>query len=221
VLPARDSYLGLMVEEITMQPLHEPYRIFTSRSPWRLELRMSNAEARLSGIAADAGLIDEARRTVLGDRQRRLDEVAVLLASRLIEPAAAADLTGGPVQGRISLEQALKRPEVRLETLSGLAPEIGSLDSLARIELEARIKYAGYAVRQERELELLERFQGMALSPAFLERLPAAVSTEARLRIAAVNPATLGELSRIPGVRAADVAAILAALKASSDRPEK
>jgi len=221
ILSARDSYLGLLVEEITMQPLHEPYRIFTSRSPWRLELRMSNAEARLSRIAADAGLIDETRRTVLGERQHRLDEAAALLAGRQIEPAVAVALTGGPVQGRVSLEQVLKRPEVRLEAMRELVPEIGTLDPLARIELEARIKYAGYAAQQERELELLERFRELALAREFLEKLPTAVSTEARQRIAAVRPATLGELSRIPGVRAADVAAVLAALKASSGRPEK
>ncbi|HOT30251.1 MAG TPA: tRNA uridine-5-carboxymethylaminomethyl(34) synthesis enzyme MnmG [Candidatus Ozemobacteraceae bacterium] len=216
VLSARDSYLGLMVEEITTQPLGEPYRIFTSRSPWRLQLRMSNAEARLADTAFAAGLISEERRKALLERQRWQDAVGELLAGRTVDEAEAQEIpcgSGGPVRGRTSLEQLLKRPEVRLEALAGFVPELAELDRLSLIELEARVKYAGYAIQQERELELLEKFRELRLPESLLQELPAAVSTEARLKIAAVRPGTLGELSRIPGVRAADVAAVLAALK--------
>jgi len=216
VLSSRDSYLGLMVEEITMQPLGEPYRIFTSRSPWRLQLRMSNAESRLAETAWKAGLITEERWSALQERQKKQDETAGFLAERSVDAAGAEELLGdaaGAIHGKISLEQLLKRPEVRLESLIPLVPEIAGLDRLSRIELEARVKYAGYAIQQERELELLEQFRGLPVPEPFLCALPAAVSTEARLKIAAVRPATLGELSRIPGVRAADVAAILVALK--------
>ncbi len=216
VLSSRDSYLGLMVEEITMQPLSEPYRIFTSRSPWRLQLRMSNAEARLSETARKAGLVSEERWNALQARQKKQDEAADCLSKQTVDAAGAAELLGdaeGAIHGRISLEQLLKRPEVRLESLIPLVPGIAGLDRLSRIELEARVKYAGYAVHQERELELLEKFRELPVPESFLSALPTAVSTEARIKIAAVRPATLGELSRIPGVRAADVAAILVALK--------
>jgi len=216
VLSARDSYLGLMIEEITTRPLGEPYRIFTSRSPWRLQLRMSNAEARLTEAAFAAGLISEERRSAMLERQHRQNAVGELLSGRNVDEAEARMIpggVGGPIQGKISLEHLLKRPEVRLGALTELVPELMELDRLSRIELEARVKYAGYAVQQERELELLEKFRELRLPETLLRSLPAAVSTEARLRIAAVGPKTLGDLSRIPGVRAADVAAVLAALK--------
>lgn len=216
VLSARDSYLGLMIEEITTLPLGEPYRIFTSRSPWRLQLRMSNAEMRLAEIAFGAGLISEKRRSALLERQHRQDAAEELLSGRNVDEADIMEIpggSGGPIQGKISLGHLLKRPEIRLEALAKLIPGLMELDRLSRIELEARVKYAGYAVQQERELELLEKFRELRLPESILKSLPAAVSTEARLKIAAVRPGTLGDLSRIPGVRAADVAAVLAALK--------
>lgn len=220
VLSSQDSYLGLMIEEITTRPLGEPYRIFTSRSPWRLQLRMSNAESRLAETACRAGLISGDRRNALQIRQQRQDAVAELLSRRTVDSAEVAMILGesaGTIHGKISLEQLLKRPEIRLGALNALIPEISELDRLSRIELEAQVKYAGYAVQQERELELLEKFRDLQVPEALLLALPGAVSTEARLKIAAVRPGTLGELSRIPGVRAADVAAVLAALKRGTE----
>lgn len=224
VLSSRDSYLGLMIEEITTRPLTEPYRIFTSRSPWRLQLRMSNAEARLAETAYGAGLISEDRKNTLRDRQQRQEAAAEMLARRTVDEAEASMIPGesaGPVHGKTSLEQLLKRPEVRLGALTGLIPEIAELDLLSRIELEAQVKYAGYTVQQEREQDILEKFRELQVPDSLIQALPAAVSTEARHKIAAVRPGTLGELSRIPGVRAADVAAVLAALKRSSEFPTR
>ncbi|MFZ2958530.1 MAG: tRNA uridine-5-carboxymethylaminomethyl(34) synthesis enzyme MnmG [Candidatus Ozemobacteraceae bacterium] len=214
ILAARISYIGLMIEELTTLGPTEPYRIFTSRSPWRLHLRMSNAEDRLSSIGADFGLLSpdraaavEARRIIIDKALLHLEETRFSsdeLAVRL--PAAAALALFGTLTGSISAAKLLKRPEIRLCDLSPLVGEFPALDPLATCELEARIKYEGYLTQQERDMERLSKGLDLAVPLDLLDTPPPGLSTEARQKILTHRPTTMGMLSRIPGLRATDVA---------------
>lgn len=217
VLDASRSYLGLMVEEITTLGISEPYRVFTSRSPFRLNLRMTNAEERLAEIAFANRVLPDAkiaalrlRAATLANVQQKLEEFRInpgdlpVILPEFAAPAPASAVTAA---------QLLRRPEAQLASFSNLFSEIAGLDRLAVLEIEARIKYAGYFEQQDREFSLRESMQAEPLDAAFFADIPIAVSKEARLKIIAVRPATLGALARIPGVRASDLAVILMSIR--------
>lgn len=217
VLDADQSYLGLMVEEITTLGIREPYRVFTSRSPFRLNLRMTNAEERLSqkafacgSLAAEKMNVIDARHGLLADIQRRFEEIR-LTPAQLREqlPDFAEPLPASSV----SLAQLLRRPDASPVEFSRYIPDIAGLDHLGLLEIEARIKYSGYIEQQEREFSLRESMQAEELDDEFFAAIPAAVSREAKMKILAVRPATVGVLARIPGVRASDLAVILMNLR--------
>ncbi|MDD3146328.1 MAG: hypothetical protein PHD82_03415, partial [Candidatus Riflebacteria bacterium] len=113
----------------------------------------------------------------------------------------------------VSPAQLLKRPDAGLHDFVRLYPEIGDLDRIAVLEIEARIKYAGYIDQQHKEFALRESLQAEPLDADFFANIPVAVSKEARMKILAVKPSTVGLLARIPGVRASDLAVILMTIK--------
>jgi len=220
VLSAQNSFIGQMLEEITTQGITEPYRIFTSRSPFRLHLRMSNAEERLSEIGRKYALIDEDRFKVLQTRHQTMKIIEKSLTDSTVEEKAfdaSTPVHNSKSGGKISPARILKRPQSRIEDFFKLIPELAKIDRLARIEIEAKIKYEGYFIQQEKEFELREKLRDLPITQEFLDNLPTALSTEARQKITAVKPHSLGHLAKIPGVRATDVALILMHLRRNRD----
>jgi tRNA uridine 5-carboxymethylaminomethyl modification enzyme len=225
ILPPDTSYTGLMIEEITRQGVTEPYRIFTSRSLHRLHLRMSNAEERLLPLGTAAGLVSPDRARLLEQRQCRIDE----MIRRFEETSLSAALLQETFRNRPELHfaggapaaQVLKRPEIRMHELLGLVSADPSAlpDSLAAMEVEARIKYAGYLEQQTRDRSSLAHFQDTPIPEALLSDLPAGLSFESRRRIEAVRPARFRDLAAIPGIRGADLLVILAQLRRMETAP--
>ena len=217
ILPSDRSFIGLMIEEITTRSLIEPYRVFTSRSPFRLHLRMSNAEERLSGLGHSSGLISEERFERLEARTEAIVSSERILENTAFDASFAASripaLAGSLPPGKVRLSQLLKRPEVGLSDLQQFleAPVCG--DCLALLELEARVKYSGYLVQERKEMILRREMSDLPISAGILSELPGGLSTEARLKVQAVRPGTIGDLSRIPGVRASDVALVVMAVR--------
>lgn len=217
LLSPQNSYIGLMVSDITTQQISEPYRVFTSRSPFRLQLRMSNAEERLSKIGFKHGIINEERYEQICRRLNNYNAKIDLLESTSLTTEVALgrfpELAVAAGAARISLAQMLKRPKVRLSQLKEFLPELGELDAIGSIEVEARIKYAGYLVQQQKEFDLRESMREVHLEDDFFDELPKVISKEARAKILAARPSTLGELSVLPGVRASDFVVILMKVK--------
>lgn len=210
ILDADSSYLGLMVQEITTTGLKEPYRVFTSRSPFRLNLRMSNAEDRLSEIAYSFGVMPENKINVIRDRASKMESIQKRLYDYTLTPtrlkALYPELAEPMPASSVTLAQLLKRAEVDINKFVELIPEISSLDKMAATEVEARIKYEGYLNQQQKEFELRESMEKIVLDDSFFEELPTALTYEAKMKILAVRPRTIGDLAHIPGVRASDVA---------------
>ena len=164
-LDANTSYLGLMVQEITTLGITEPYRVFTSRSPFRLNLRMSNAEERLAEIGFRRGILPAGRYSKIEARQKLLAELEQKLQLYTSTAAGYRENLPSwnlPVQaGNVSAAQLLRHSEADLAMFSPLFPEIAELDRLAVLEVEAKIKYAGYFAQQHKEFELIESMRAI------------------------------------------------------------
>lgn len=217
MLDAENSYTGLLIQDITTLGIKEPYRVFTSRSPFRLNLRMSNAEARLSEIGFERGVVSQQRIEILRKREEKISCIDDKLEKITLTPPKLKeeypDLAEPLPASSVSLAQLLKRPEVELRNFEEKVPEIKELDKLAVLEAEARVKYSGYLVQQQKEFELREAMKTLELPEDFFDNIPVALSKEATMKILAVRPHNIDELAHIPGVRASDVALIIMMLK--------
>lgn len=225
VLSPHTSYLGLMIQEITTTGISEPYRVFTSRSPFRLQLRMSNAEERLSEIAFQYKVLDSQKYQLISERLEKIKSIESEFEHLSLSPdqikKLIPELEDSAVRSRATYAQLLKRPVVSLKHFSGLLPDIEKLDLLGKIELEARIKYSGYLIQQQKEFELRQNMADMSIPDSFFENLPEAVSKEAKMKILAVRPTCLRDLEKLPGVRASDMVVIVMNLRKQQFRQRK
>jgi tRNA uridine 5-carboxymethylaminomethyl modification enzyme len=209
-----ESYIGTMIDDLVTKDLKEPYRVLTSRSEYRLVLRGDNADRRLTPLGRSLGLIDdrrwdlfEAKLAAIEAEKQRLQSVRL----RTGDGAAAAieAETGAPIKGSITLADLLRRPGFHAIDLQrhGLSPT--SLPDEVRDGAEIDIKYSGYLARQEQQIARARRQEGRVLSPNLAYHRITNLSSEAREKLAALKPLTLGQAGRVPGVSPADVTALL------------
>ena len=213
-VPREGSYIGTLIDDLITKDLREPYRVLTSRSEYRLVLRGDNADRRLTPLGRELGLIDarrwqlfEAKQAAIAAETRRLETVRL----KASDPAAAAveAETGAAIKGSITLADLLRRPGFHGTDLlrHGLAP--ADLPIPVREGAEIDIKYSGYLARQQQQIEQVRRAAGHPLPPRLDYAAIATLSAEAREKLSAVRPATLGQAGRVPGVSPADVSALL------------
>jgi tRNA uridine 5-carboxymethylaminomethyl modification enzyme len=212
--PREGSYIGTLIDDLITKDLREPYRVLTSRSEYRLVLRGDNADRRLTPLGRELGLIDarrwqlfEAKQAAIAAETQRLETVRL----KVSDPAAAAveAETGAPIKGSITLADLLRRPGFHSTDLQrhGLAP--ADLPIPVREGAEIDIKYSGYLARQQQQIEQVRRAAGRTLPPRLDYAAIATLSAEAREKLSAVRPTTLGQAGRVPGVSPADVSALL------------
>jgi len=214
VIGRDQGYIGVLVDDLVSLGAREPYRMFTSRAEYRLLLREDNADQRLSPIGRKAGLLSDARwenfsrkLASLEHGNRRLQEVRVAPGNHeALERLGLQDLKNGA-----SLEELLRRPEITLDALEFLDPELAGLSKEVRDELETGIKYAGYIRRQQEQVERFRRLEGLGIPADFDFEAVRGLSAEVREKLKLVAPRTLGQAGRIPGVTPAAIA-ILAVL---------
>jgi tRNA uridine 5-carboxymethylaminomethyl modification enzyme len=221
-----EAYIGVLIDDLVTRGTREPYRMFTSRAEHRLLLREDNADLRLTPAGRDLGLVSDERWSFF-ERKRRLsdEEVARLERTRVHPTDVPAEWTqrvlGGPLGRDATAFDLLRRPEVSYDSLleligAGEDPCDDRLLSQVRAQAEVRAKYAGYIERQEDEIERQRRNEETAL-PADLDfNQIAGLSTEVRMKLAEIRPATLGQAGRIPGVTPAALSILLIHLKKRS-----
>jgi tRNA uridine 5-carboxymethylaminomethyl modification enzyme len=205
-----DSYIGVMVDDLVLQGVTEPYRMLTARAEYRLRLRADNAEARLTPQAIAAGCVSPARRA--GFHQRREERAAVEQALSAVRSGAEIRAAGVPLQAdgqRRSLAQWLRFPELDSAALLRLEPSLATATRQALEEAIEDHRYAPYVERQEAEVARLRSDERMRI-PLDLDyaSIPG-LSNEMVERLQAARPATLGAARRIRGITPAALAAIL------------
>ena len=224
-IPREGSYIGTLIDDLIHKDLREPYRVLTSRSEYRLVLRGDNADRRLTPLGRELGLIDdrrwglfEAKQEAIAAETRRLQTVRL----KASDPAAAAVAaeTGAAIKGSITLADLLRRPGFHSADLlrHGLAP--ADLPLPVREGAEIDIKYSGYLARQQQQIEQVRRAGGRPLPEGVDYGAISTLSAEAREKLAAIRPATLGQAARVPGVSPADVNALLLWLELERRRSE-
>ncbi|WP_115081282.1 tRNA uridine-5-carboxymethylaminomethyl(34) synthesis enzyme MnmG [Synechococcus sp. N32] len=212
--PREGSYIGTMIDDLVSKDLREPYRVLTSRSEYRLILRGDNADRRLTPLGRELGLIDDRRWQLFEDKLQAMEgekqrlETVRLKVSDPVAPAVEQE-TGAAIKGSITLADLLRRPGMHAADLvrHGLAD--ADLPLPVREGAEIDIKYSGYLQRQQQQIDQVKR-QSQRKLPADLNYAGiGTLSNEAREKLTAIQPSTLGQASRIPGVSKADITALL------------
>jgi tRNA uridine 5-carboxymethylaminomethyl modification enzyme len=194
------AYLGVMVDDLCRVNPTEPYRMFTSRAEFRLLLRSDNADRRLTPLGERLGLVDSAQAAAVHTKEQRI-------------AAARKWLDLQRREGK-SLTEWLRRPEVGAAQVREWDAQLAamSLSPAELAELEAEVKYEGYIERQAFEVERLRRMEERRIPASFDYAVVPGLSNEARARLQQRRPLTLGEASRVAGVRQADVQLLLVVL---------
>jgi tRNA uridine 5-carboxymethylaminomethyl modification enzyme len=203
-----------MIDDLVTKDLREPYRVLTSRSEYRLLLRGDNADRRLTPLGRELGLIDDRRWLIYRKKQEQIDTEKIRLESTRIkesDPAAEAVIkaTSAAIKGSITLAELLRRPGLHGIDLIryGLSDVNLPTDVLEGVEID--IKYSGYLTRQKQQIERIKKQEHRKLLPNLDYASITTLSKEAREKLASIQPATLGQAGRIPGVSQADTAALL------------
>lgn len=218
------AYIGVLVDDLINKGVDEPYRMFTSRAEYRILLRQDDADMRLTPLGYAVGLADE-RRYELAESKRRLRDEIIELARRLtIHPAQVEALLEeagtAPLRQGTKLFDLVQRPQLNLTLLAGSVPPLRKLlDALPddrREEIteaaEILIKYEGYIAREQAIADKLHRLEEIRLRPDMDYNSLLSLSTEARQKLTAQRPDSIGAASRIPGVSPNDINILLLTL---------
>ncbi len=212
IIIGRDQgYLGVMVDDLITQPTTDPYRMFTSRSEYRLLLREDNADQRLTELGRAIGLVSDERWEKYIAKQKEVNAVEKIVKNTSITSVnrnAVAALELGTLKSGVTLEQLLRRPEIDIDRLKNVCPDLIEFTRQALEQVEIAVKYEGYIKRQ---LEQVERFRGqeeIAIPEDIDYGSIPSISTEVREKLNKIKPMNLGHASRIQGVTPAAIAVI-------------
>jgi tRNA uridine 5-carboxymethylaminomethyl modification enzyme len=221
VLSRADAYIGVLVDDLVTLGTEEPYRLFTSRAEHRLSLMHQTADIRLLPRAHALGLQDDEALQRLSRKVRGIEEARELLRNRTVAAEDAARLPElAPHKGR-SFEQALRDPRVTIAQLAGREPALAAAEGSWLALAEAGVKYEGYITRQEEQVGRFRRMEEKLIPRDFDWDALRGVSSEAREKLKLIRPVSVGQASRISGVRPPDIAILMVSLQRDPRRADR
>lgn len=211
ILTRFEAYIGVLIDDLVTLGTKEPYRMFTSRAEYRLNLRHDTADQRLTPKGYAIGLQSEAAMERLRRKTEQIDEVKELLRQRKVRETETESLDGIRHAGR-SFFQTLKSPEITMQDLTALEPALTRYPSAILDQTELDVKYEGYVLRQNDQVDKMKRMEEMKIPDDFDYDAVDGLSSESRQKFKTVRPLSIGQAGRISGVRTSDIAVMMVAL---------
>ena len=217
ILNRSDAYIGVLIDDLINKGTNEPYRMFTSRAEYRLLLRQDNADLRLTPKGYEIGLATEHRYDLTMAKMHETKRLINDLKQKKHKPAdfnpMLESIDSAPVKDTSSMYQVLKRPNITLEILSSIDPELKkyleSFNTDVKEQAEIQIKYETYIERERENSEKMTALENRKINPDFDYSQISSLSSEAREKLLKIKPSTLGQASRISGVSASDVSILM------------
>ena len=214
ILTRDTSYIGTLIDDLVTKGTQEPYRIMTSRSEYRLLHRQDNADGRLCAIGAKIGLVSAERLAKVQEKYDAVDREIARLESCGVAASDAlnemlAQRESAPVVNSARLADLLRRPQVTYEDIAPFDPNRPALSPAVTQQVQIQLKYAGYLARQEKQVETFRREEQTRLPENIDYTAIAGLRVEAREKLQAIRPVSIGQAGRISGVSPADIAVLL------------
>ncbi len=222
ILDRSQAYIGVMIDDLVTKGVTEPYRMMTSRAEYRLMLRIDNADMRLTDLGRELGLISDTRYTKFTEKKELVSRTVALLGETQITPSARVreiltELGSGDLAKPVTAAEILQRPEIKYVDLKRLVPSIPELSEHVTEVVEIEVKFAAYIERQQRQVEQFRGLEDLKIPNDVDYSLVPGLRTEARERLKAVRPLSVGQAARLAGVSPADVSVLAVYIRSVAD----